>query len=164
MKKKQNKVPTDFENFYNPILKLKQSLQGSLAPEPEFINSGIVLLHYSTFFITELYHYKQQDPTKALLIREVLEHAQNNMSIEFQNYHAAKIISFIDLVAKELNINNPIYIHIAIYEAYLNSQIYIRLNNRTGCLFDAHREIFNENIVSTMKKYHDGAKIVLSKL
>lgn len=52
----QNQVPYEFESLYTPIRTLKNILQSkTIVPDPEQVARGFVMMHFTTFLMSNLY-------------------------------------------------------------------------------------------------------------
>ena len=105
---KQNKVPEQFEIFYTPMLKLKQVLQSNQKilelDQNQFIIHGLMVMHYSTFIMCNIYKISDNaDNIKALLMRSLIENILEKEDFILDRIFISKMSSFIDSVGKYLN-------------------------------------------------------------
>ena len=168
-KTRQNQVPTAFNAFYRPLLEVKKLLQSNIATiEGETCHKlikALIITHYTSFIIANLYRItNQRDVTKIKYIRGLIENMLEDNAFNLTKECAAKLISYIDMVAKVLNTNHITYIHIALYTGYLDFEIYAHFHSNLG-LFD-FKEYYNLNqsTINNMKDYYDKASALLSRL
>jgi len=164
-KTKQNLVPFEFDALYGPILKLKKLLQ-SKAKElsAEQTVQGFVMLHYATFIMLHFHKQLGMSTTRDLITRELIELIMSSDSYKLQPDQLAKLFSFIDALAKELNTTYKPYVYIAMYEAYLDAEIYRHLHPTLGIYDFVEFHYVRPETVSGMKHYHDVSVKVLEEL
>ena len=157
-KKQLNTVPDDFMYFYTPILNVKKTLQDSKITElkPNEILHGLSMIHYASFFMSEIYRQKNKDVLKILTTRSLIEDILEVDSYNLENKHISMLISFVDQVAKELNINIKPYIYIALYQANETAEIYRNIHNNLGIYdFISSADFLGDSVYNSLKSYHD---------
>ena len=168
-KSKQNKVPEQFERFYAPLLKLKQVLQSNNQilelDENQFIVHGLMVLHYATFIMCNLYRITDKaDNTRALLIRSLIENMLEKENYSLDTVYISKISSFIDSIGKYLNTVIFPKSHIAMYHGYLDYEIYYQLHKDLGLFDFKWCCTIEKETVASMKNYHDASLALLEKI
>ena len=163
----QNQVPVAFNALYNPILKLKNLLNtSSKDTQAHDISSNIVsfmLAHYTTFLMTIIYRQIDRDIARILEVRKLIEAILANDTFDFKPEHKAKLFSFIDNLAKELNTTPTLYLHVAIYDSYLDAEIY-RCFHSDMPIFDfLHSNYISQDTVIIMKQCYDEAMAMLKQ-
>ncbi len=162
---KQNQVPTEFQALYGPILQLKRLLQSnSLELCAEQILEGFIMLHYATFIMTQFHKQHRSSTTKDLIIRELIELIMSGDSYKIQSDQLAKLFSFIDALGKELNTTHKPYIYIAMYQAYLDAEIYRNFHSNLGIYDFVAFQYVKPETVAEMKQYHNASIKVLEEL
>lgn len=162
----QNQVPYEFESLYTPIRTLKNILQSkTIAPDPEQVARGFVMMHFSTFLISHLHKQLTLDKsnTKYLVCREVIEEIMQEDSFTLNQEHFAKLFSFIDNLAKILNTTNKAYIYVAMYQAYLDSKIYQHLHPELGIYDFKDFQYVQPETVKRMEDYHNASIEVIKE-
>lgn len=161
----QNQVPTEFDALYAPILKLKKLLQSkSKELGAEQTVQGFVMLHYATFIMTHFHKQLGMSITKNLIVKELIELIMSGDSYKLRPDQLAKLFSFIDALAKELNTTYKPYIYIAMYEAYLDAEIYRHLHPTLGIYDFVEFQYIRPETVARMKQYYDVSVKVLEEL
>ena len=162
---KQNRVPSEFESLYGPILELKLLLQSnSKELTADQTLQGFVMLHFASFVMV---HFSKQlgiSTTKALAIRSLIELIMSGDSHKLQRDQLASLFSFIDALGKELNTTYKPYIYIAIYHAYLDAEIYRHFHPTLGIYDFIAFQYVKPETVASMKQYHDVSLKVLEEL
>ena len=164
-KSKQNQVPHEFSAFYEPILHLKKQLTSN-TKELAAVNTvpGFMMLHFSCFVMNHLYKQTNKDNAKTLVMRETIEHILSKDSFYLDGATRSKIASFIDNLAKELNITFKSYVYIAFYQAYLDSEIYRRLHPNLGIFDFAAYNYIQPETIARMQEHYEVSLQVLQKL
>jgi hypothetical protein len=167
-KSRQNKVPEEFISFYQPQLKLKQLLQSGESTIDERNNEsaviGLMVLHYATFFIGALYRQDKIANERVLLTRHLIEAILKGDEYKIHEHEVSKLISFIDLVGKLINTTILLKIHIAMYNGYLDYEIYYAFNKHKK-LFDFKGYCtLSDDIVARMKDYSNASQELLNTL
>lgn len=158
VRSKQNKVPNNLNSLYTPILHLKTMLQSGVSElNGEEIVNGLALLHFTTFLIPKL---QSECGLKHLIIREIVEQLTKNDSCVVHQEEIGKISSFIDNLGKILNTNLMPIIYIAIYQAYLDAEIYKHFHSELG-IYDFH--YFSSDMINSMKIYHDASVALINE-
>ncbi len=96
-----------------------------------------MVLHYATFFIGALYRQDTIANEMVLLIRNLIEAILEGDEYKIHEHEVSKLINFIDLVGKLINTNILLKIHIAMYNGYLDYEIYHSFNK--------HKKLFDFN-------------------
>lgn len=162
---KQNQVPTEFQALYGPTLQLKRLLQSnSLELCAEQILEGFIMLHYATFIMTQLHRQLGSSTTKNLIIRELIELIMSGNSYKIQPDQLAKLFSFIDALGKKLNTTPRPYIYIAMYQAYLDAEIYRNFHSNLGIYDFVAFQYVKPETVAEMKQYHNASIQILEEL
>lgn len=165
IKTKQNQVPIEFQALYGPILQLKRLLQSnSLELCTEQILEGFIMLHYATFIMTQLHKQLGSSTTKDLITRELIELIMSGDSYEIQPDQLAKLFSFIDALGKKLNTSHKAYVYIAMYQAYLDAEIYRNFHPSLGIYDFVAFQYVKPETVARMKQYHDASIKILEEL
>jgi hypothetical protein len=164
---RQNQIPPEFKSFYTPQLTLKKLLQSGLSHIDETNNEavimGLVILHHATFFVSALYRLDGVTNERTAYIRTILENILAGNEYTIQQSEIAKLVSFIDLVGKLINTTSKLKVHVAMYEGYLDYQIY--------ALFHEDKPIFTfksfctigPDVVERMKQYSQASRALLSR-
>ncbi len=167
-KSRQNKVPEEFLSFYQPQMKLKQLLQSGETSIDERNNEsaviGLMVLHYATFFVGALYRHDNISKEKVTFIRHMIEDILEGDEYKIHGHEVSGLISFIDLVGKLINTTILLKIHIAMYNGYLDYEIYYSFNGHKR-LFDFKGYCtLNNDTVSRMKNYSNASQELLKHL
>jgi hypothetical protein len=162
---KQNKVPHEFESLYGPILELKRLLQS----KSKELNSDqtlqcFIMLHFASFVMIHFHKQLGMSTTKDLTIRALIELIMAGDSHKLQREQLASLFSFIDALGKELNTTYKPYIYIAMYQAYLDAEIYRHLHPTLGIYDFVAFQYVKPETVANMKQYHDVSLKVLEEL
>jgi hypothetical protein len=165
---RQNKVPEGFLSFYQPQLKLKQLLQSGAVRIDESNNEaaiiGLMILHFATFFAGSLYRQDKIANDKGAVIRNLAEDILEGDEYTVHEQGVSKLISFVDLIGKLLNTTNVLKIHIAMYDGYLDYEIYYSFHSHKK-LFDFKRFCtLDVDTVSQMKSFNDASQAMLHHL
>lgn len=158
MRHKQNQVPNEFNTFYFPMLKLKKYLQSNknqLNNDVEFIVHGLVMAHFATFLICALSRQVKQDIDKQRDIRSLIELILNWDEFVILPEHVSTLSSHIDLIGKVLNTTSKIYLYIAMYDGYLDSEIYYQFKRSYGIYNFRDYYQVNKETVELMRQQHD---------
>lgn len=158
MRHKQNQVPNEFISLYSPMLKLKQFLQSNknqLNDDIELIVHGLVMAHFSTFLICALSRHVNQNVDKQRNIRSLIELILNGNEFDILPEHVSVLSSHIDLIGKVLNTTSKIYLYIAIYEGYLDSEIYYQFHQDHGIYNFRHYYQVSDETIELMRQQHD---------
>ena len=162
---KQNQVPHEFESLYGPILGLKRLLQSNLKElNADQTLQGFVMLHFASFVMV---HFPKQlgiSTTKDLATRALIELIMSCDSHKLQRDQLASLFSFIDALGKELNTTYKPYVYIAMYQAYLDAEIYRHLHPTLGIYDFVALQYVKPKTVANMKQYHDVSLKVLKEL
>ena len=86
-----------------------------------------------------------------LLIELIL----NGNEFDILPEHVSVLSSHIDLIGKVLNTTSKIYLYIAIYEGYLDSEIYYQFHQDHGIYNFRHYYQVSDETVELMKLQHD---------
>lgn len=166
MKSKQNKVPSEFDSFYTPILNLKKILQSNNKQQHKAIEivQGFVMLHYGTFVMLHLYKRQSKNPTKILIVRELIEFITDHDSCNLYPDQIAKLLSLIDALGKELNTTLKPYVYIALYEGYLDSQIYYHFHQEYNIYDFAEFQSVTPDTLARMKSYSEASHVLLNEV
>lgn len=125
IKSKHGQVPHDFKMFYEPILQVKYHLTSKDREKSiEKMIPGFMMLYFACFVMNHLYKQSGKDNSRALCMREHIEKIMSKEGCLLDQALHSKIVSFIDNIAKELNLTFKAYIHIGFYQAYLDFEIY----------------------------------------
>ena len=162
---KQNQVPHEFESLYCPILELKRLLQSNLKE----LNTGqtlqgFIMLHFATFVMVHFHKQLGMSTNKDLIIRTLIELIMAGDSHKLGRDQLASLFSFIDGLGKELNTTYKPYIYIAMYQAYLDAEIYRHLHPNLGIYDFIAFQYVKPETVTSMKQYHDVSVKVLEEL
>ncbi len=162
---KQNQVPYEFDPLYGPILKLKKLFQSKAKElKAEDTVQGLVMLHFATFIMTHLHKQLRLSTTKNLIIRELIELVMSGDSYKLHPDQLARLFSYIDSFGKLLNITHKAYIYNAMYQAYLDSEIY-RLIHPVAIINEfIHYHYILPETAKQMKIYYYASLEVLKKL
>ena len=157
-KTKQNKVPTDFQSFYNPILKFKILLQSKVNELPADSSiQALMMMHFATFLLCNLNRIKNIDNTKILIVRSLIELMLEKDSFNIYPDQSAKLYSFIDRIGKELNTTDKAYLDISFYSAYLDLKIYHNFKQNLGFYKFKDYAYISPSVIEVMKYHHDVA-------
>lgn len=163
-KSNQNKVPYEFESLYSPILQLKQVLQSNKQPTVDIVIHGFTMLHYTTFIMTHFHRQRGEETTKSIIVRELVELIMSGDSYSLRKDQTSKLYSYIDSLGKMLNTTRKPYIYIAMYQGYLDAEIYRNIHPDLGIFdFQDFRNVTPET-VARMKQYHDVSVELLKEL
>ena len=160
----QNKVPYEFESLYSPILQLKQVLQSNKQPAVDIVIHGFTMLHYTTFIMPHFNRQRGEETTKSLIIRGLVELIMSSDSYDLQQDQTSKLYSYIDYLGKMLNTSRKPYIYIAMYQGYLDAEIYRGLHPDLGIFDFKDSSYVTPETVARMKQYHDVSVELLSEL
>ena len=171
LKSKQNQVPREFETFYSPMLQLKKALQSNTVELEannngnQFIIQGLMFLHYATFVMCNLYRITDnRDNSRALELKVTIEDILAVDKFEITRSHVSQFSSFIDSVGKYLNTTIFAKLHIAIYQGYLDYEIYFNLHKELR-IFDFRWSCLIEpETIDRMKIYYKASVSVLQKI
>ena len=164
-KTKQNKVPSEFDSLYSPIVQLKKILQSKtkeLAPNEAL--HGIIMLHFATFVMLQLRRRVGVETVKELAIRSLVESVLATDSYHFQNHQISSLFSFIDALAKALNTTAKPYVYIAMYQAYLDAEIYRNFHSDLGIYDFVELQSVRPDTVAAMKHYHDASVLLIGEV
>ena len=125
---------------------------------------GLVLLHFATFVMCHLQKQLGMSTTKSLIIRSLIEQIMQGDAFKLEQEHLAKLFHFIDGLAKELNTTYKPYIYIALYNAYLDAEIYRHFHPNLGIYDFAKFQYVQPETLAKVKEYHDVSIDVLRKL
>lgn len=159
-KSKQNKVPAIFKDIYNPILAMKKLLisnkNGFNDDESRTIVRGLMISHFGTFLINSINHVVKSDPpTKILIARAMIEKILERATNDIPKDYISKISSLADQLAKYLNTTPRYILDVAMYNAYLNFEIYYHIHSELE-LFEFKSFItFDKETLHGMKVSHD---------
>lgn len=168
-KTKQNRVPPEFESFYNPMLQLKQALQSNKAVldagQSQTLVHGLMVLHYATFVLCSLYKITDnKDNTAALLIRTLAENILEVDNFELDSRNISRVVSFIDSVGKYLNTTEFAKLHVAMYHGYLDYEIYYNLHKNLRLYDFKWCCTIEPETVARMKEYYNASAALLKQL
>ena len=155
-KSQQNTVPPEFDSLYRPVLKVKQVITNK---NKEFditeVLEGVALLHYCTFILGRIGKINHKADNNIILVRQLVEDILDGNQFLLLNEHISQLSSFIDKVARELNLNSKSVVYVAFYEAYLDSWLYKYFNSHLGIYkFDGFDYVAPET-VANLKILHD---------
>ena len=123
-----------------------------------------MVLHYATFFVGALYRQDSMPYEKIAIIRHLIEAILEGDEYKIHDYEVSRIISFIDLVGKLINTTILLKTHIAMYNGYLDYEIYHSFNKHKR-LFDFKGYCtLSDEIVSRMKDYSTASQELLERL
>jgi hypothetical protein len=163
---RQNQIPPEFKSFYTPQLTLKKLLQSGKSHIDETHNEaviiGLAILHYATFFVSALYRLEQITNERTAYIRTILENVLAGNEYQIQQDEIAKIVSFIDLVGKLINTTAKLKIHIAMYEGYLDYEIYSHFHEDKPIFEFKYFCIIGPDVVERMKEYSEASRVLLN--
>lgn len=163
---RQNQIPSEFNSFYTPQLTLKKLLQSGSSHIDEKHNEevviGLVILHYATFFISALYRLESISNERTLYIRTTLENILAGNEYTIQQCETAKIVSFIDLVGKLINTTSKLKIHIAMYEGYLDYEIYSCFHEDKPIFEFKHFCAIGADVINSMREYSKASRVLLN--
>ena len=164
-KSHQNTVPEEFNAFYGPILKLKKLLQSNTKElGAEHILSGFVIMHYSTFVMSELYSQLDVSKEKIYMIRDLIELILSRDTYQLSNEQRSKLYSYVDNLGKELNTTYKPYIYIAMYQAYQNAEIYRHIHSGMPINDFIQYQYIQPETTARMKEYYKVSMEVLNDL
>lgn len=162
---KQNQVPHEFESLYGPILELKRLLQSkSKELSADQTLQGFIMLHFASFVMVHFHKQLGMSTTKDLVIRALIELIMSGDSHKLERDQLASLFSFIDALGKELNTTYKPYVYIAMYQAYLDAEIYRHLHPTLGIYDFIAFQYVKPETVASMKQYHDVSLKVLEEL
>ena len=163
---KQNLIPEEFDYFYAPILATKKILQSNCKElDINVILQGLVMIHYATFIVTELYRQKALPVNKIFIIRNLIQNILDKTHSKLENTDISQIVSFIDQLAKELNINHKPYVYIALYTGNLHAEIYRKIHNNLYIyqLID-NGPFLNKPVEDRVRLFYDASITILTEL
>jgi hypothetical protein len=164
-KSRQNKVPKEFENFYKPLLLLKQILQSwsELIDEKHNLDavSGLMVVHYSTFFMRILCNEHEVNSGRCLHVRNIVEDVLSGDQYLLKESEISAIVSFIDLIAKVINTTAMVNLHVILYSGYLDYQIYAQFNQDKPLFDYKYMCDMSAEVVERMREYSNAAQAIL---
>jgi len=164
-KSKQNRVPYEFDSLYSPILQLKRLLQSNAKElSPDQTLQGFIMLHFATFVMVYLFKQRKVSPEKALNTRGLIELILAADSHQMQADELSRLFSFIDALGKELNTTAKAYVYIAMYQAYLDAEIYRHFHADLGIYDFIEFQYVRPETVAGMKNYHDVSVKVIEEV
>lgn len=156
---KQNRVPAIFNDVYTPLLAMKKLLQSNKVAfndhENRIIVRGLMISHFFTFLVSLNLLNRKESNTKCLIIRATIEHILEPDLFDIPKEYISRLISFVDQVGKCLNLTKRSILDVEMYNAYLNYEIYYRLNVLLKLFEFKSLVSFIEETVRGMKFCHD---------
>jgi hypothetical protein len=139
---KNNQVPLEFKRFYQSFLDLKFLLKSKAIELPaEKTVPVLMVCHYGTFVLSSLYKHLGLDPGKLYEARILIELMLGQEVFEVVVEHRVLLLSFVDNMGKALKTAKKPYVHIAMYNGHLDSEIY-RLLHQDLAIYDFARYLY----------------------
>lgn len=166
-KSRQNQVPREFASFYKPLLLLKQILQSwsELIDEKHNLDavSGLMVVHYSTFFMRILCKEHETNSKRCLHVRSIVEDVLAGDRYLLNEAQISALVSFIDLIAKVINTTYIVNLHVILYSGYLDYQIYAQFNQDKPLFDYKYMCDMSAEVVERMREYSLISQAILDK-